>query len=68
MIIELGDRVANLVPTMRKPFDGPRGYPAEGPVSENIRDDKTAIELFIAGVCGWEAGLRQQMDAGKLTP
>jgi hypothetical protein len=29
------------------------------------RDNKTAIELFIAGVRGWEAGLRRQMDDGK---
>jgi hypothetical protein len=29
------------------------------------RGDKTAIELFIAGVRGWEAGLRRQMDDGK---
>jgi len=26
------------------------------------RDNKTAIELVVAGVRGWEAGLRRQMD------
>jgi hypothetical protein len=26
------------------------------------RDDKTAIELFIAGVQGWEAGLRRHFS------
>jgi hypothetical protein len=46
---------------MRKPFD----VFAEGLVSEKSRDDKTAIELFIAGVQGWEAGLRRRLDEGK---
>ncbi len=32
-------------PTMRKPFD----VLAEGLVSENSRDNRTAIELFLAG-------------------
>jgi hypothetical protein len=30
----------------------------------NIRGDKTAIELFVAGVRGWQAGLRR-LDNGK---
>jgi hypothetical protein len=47
-----------LVATMRKPFD----VLAEGLVSENSRGDKTAIELFIAGVRTWEPGLRRQLD------
>jgi hypothetical protein len=25
------------------------------------RDDRTAIELFVAGVQGWEAGLRRNL-------
>ena len=50
-----------LVPTMRKPFD----VLAEGLVSENSRGDRTAIELFIAGVRGWEAGLRRRIGEGK---
>jgi hypothetical protein len=29
------------------------------------RDNKTAIELFLTGVRGWEAGLRRRMDDGK---
>jgi hypothetical protein len=45
---------------MRKPFD----VLAEGLVSENSRGDRTPLELFIAGVQGWEAGLRRQMDDG----
>ena len=32
------------------------------------RDDRTAIELFIAGVQGWEAGLRRRLDGGKAKP
>ena len=36
----------NLVPTIRKPFD----VLAEGLLSENSRGDKTASELFVAGV------------------
>jgi hypothetical protein len=34
----------------------------------DTRDNKTAIELFVAGVRGWEAGLRRQMDYGKPLP
>ena len=41
----------NLVPTMRKPFD----VLAEGLISKNSRDNKTAIELFLVGVRGWES-------------
>ena len=40
---------------MKKPFD----VLAEGLLSENSRGDKTAIELFVAGVRGWEAGLQR---------
>jgi hypothetical protein len=29
------------------------------------RGDKTAIELFVAGVRGWQAGLRRRPDDGK---
>jgi hypothetical protein len=42
---------------MRKPFD----VLAKGLLSEKSRGDKTAIELFIAGVRGWEAELRQRI-------
>ena len=42
---------------MKEPFD----VLAEGLISENSRDNKTAIELFIAGVRGWKAGLRRQI-------
>jgi hypothetical protein len=29
------------------------------------RGDKTAIELFLAGVRGWEGHVRRQLDDGK---
>jgi hypothetical protein len=45
----------NLVPLIRKPFD----VLAEGLLSKNSRGDKTPIELFIAGVQGWETALRR---------
>jgi hypothetical protein len=45
---------------MRKPFD----VLAEGLVSEKSRGDKTAIELFIAEVRGWTAGLERFFDDG----
>lgn len=32
------------------------------------RDDRTAIELFLAGIRGWEAGLRRRMDDDKPSP
>ena len=32
------------------------------------RGDKTAIELFVVGVRGWEAGLRRRLDNGEPTP
>jgi hypothetical protein len=55
----LGD--VNLVATKRKPFD----VFVEGLKTENSRDDKTAIELFLAGLQGWEVSLRQRLDDGK---
>jgi hypothetical protein len=39
-------RAVTPVPTMKKPFD----VLAEGLISKNSRDDKTAIELFLIGV------------------
>jgi hypothetical protein len=45
---------------MRKPFD----VLAEGLLSEKSRGDKTAIELFVAGVRGWEVA--PQRLVGKL--
>jgi hypothetical protein len=35
--------------------------------AKNTRGDKTAIEPFLDGVRGWEAGLRRSMDGGKST-
>jgi len=46
---------------MRKPFD----ILAEGLSSENSRGDKTAIELFMAGIRGWEAALRRRLEDEK---
>ncbi len=44
--------------SMRKPFDAI----VEGLFLKNSRADKTAIELFLAGVRGWETGLRRRLD------
>ena len=54
----------SLVPEMRKPFE----LVAEGLQKKDSRGNWTAIELFIAGVQGWEAGLRRRMDHGRSTP
>jgi hypothetical protein len=40
---------------MSKPFD----VLVDGLISKDIRGDKTAIELFVVNVQGWEAGLRR---------
>ena len=34
-------------------------------ISDNREIDKTAIELFVAGVRGWEAGVRRRVDDGS---
>jgi hypothetical protein len=39
----------------------PCGALAEGLVSENSRGDKAVIELSLAGVQGWETGLRRRI-------
>jgi hypothetical protein len=54
---------ATLVPEIRKPFD----VLAEGILSEKSRGDKTTIELFVAGIRGWEAGLRQCLNDGTMS-
>jgi hypothetical protein len=40
---------ANLVPTMRKPFDAL----VEGLLQKGSRGDETPFELFIAGIRAW---------------
>ena len=50
---------ATLVPEIRKPFD----ILAEGHSVLSSRGDKTAIELFVSGLTGWEAGLRSYFSA-----
>ena len=59
--LEHNNEAVTHVPEMRKPFD----VLAEGLLSEKSRDDKTAIELFLAGIRGWEAGLRRKLENGK---
>jgi hypothetical protein len=44
----------------KKPFD----ILAEGLISKDSRGNRTAIELFMAGIRGWEAGLRRRLDDG----
>jgi hypothetical protein len=46
---------------MRKPFD----VLVEGRFRKESGEDRTPIELFIAGVRGWEGHLRRQLDDGK---
>jgi hypothetical protein len=43
---------------MKKPFD----ELAEGLLSEKSRGDWTPLELFIAGVRGWEPGPRRRLE------
>jgi hypothetical protein len=40
---------------MKEPF----GVLAEGLISKNNRGDWTPLELFLAGVRSWEAGIRR---------
>jgi hypothetical protein len=51
---------------MRKPFD----VLAEGLISKNSRGDRTAIELFLAGIQGWQVDLERflilKLFSGKL--
>jgi hypothetical protein len=42
----------------QKPFD----LLAKGLVVSSSRGDKTPLELFIAGIQGWEGGFRRRMD------
>ena len=46
--------------TIGKPFDDL----AEGLVAKQNRGDWTPLELFVAGVGVWEAGLRQCLNDG----
>ena len=55
----LGD--ATLYLTKRSPFH----WLSEQAFLNDSRDDKTAIELFIAGVQCWEAGLLRQLNNGN---
>lgn len=56
---------ATLVPEIRKPFD----VLAEGHLSENSRDKKTAIELFVTGLANLGSNVRRHFldrNAGML--
>ena len=55
----LGDVSLELV--KRKLFD----VFAERLNLKNSRDNKTPLELFLAGVRGWEAGLRRRVVEGR---
>ena len=48
---------------MKKPFD----VLAEGLISKNDRDDKTAIELFITGMFAWDKGTMALLADAKPT-
>jgi hypothetical protein len=58
-IIELDAQVANLGVITRQPFD----VVLEGQFLKSSGEDGTAIELFIAGVRDWEAGLTRFLAA-----
>jgi hypothetical protein len=45
---------------MKKPFD----VLAEGLLLKNSRGNGTPLELFLAGIRGWKAGVRRRMDDG----
>jgi hypothetical protein len=55
-IIAFNSHAANLGTKIRRPFD----VLVEGRFLEKGGEDRTAIELFIAGVRGWEADLRRK--------
>jgi hypothetical protein len=44
------------------PTKQPTAKTDDGPRSENSRGDRTPLELFIAGVRGWEAYPRRRLD------
>jgi len=46
---------------MRKPFD----ILAEGRFLKTSGEDRTTIELFIAGVRGWDIDQRRRIDEGR---
>jgi hypothetical protein len=49
-----------------KPSDQTAKVNGEGDSYSKVnRGDKTAIELFLAGIRGWEAGLRHQFDGDR---
>ena len=56
-LIEHAHRAVTLIPTTTKPID----VLAEGLISEKSRGDWTLLELFLAGIQGWESELRQRI-------
>ena len=61
MLLELAHRAVTLVPTIRNPLN----VLAKGLIAKKDRGDKTQLELFVAGVRGWEAYPRRRLDDGK---
>ena len=59
LLIEQSRQIITLVPTMRKPFN----VLSEGILSEKNRDDRTAIELFLREIRGWEVEIRRQLES-----
>lgn len=53
-----------LEPQKRKPLD----ELAKRPSIQSSRGDKTPLERFIAGVRGWEAGLRRRLKCENTIP
>jgi DNA invertase Pin-like site-specific DNA recombinase len=50
-----------LICQIRKPFD----VLAEGLLVQQSRDNKTAIELFLSGLLGWETAMRSMVQGGN---
>jgi hypothetical protein len=60
-LFEAAHGAETLIPTTTKPFD----VLAEGLLSEISRGDRTAIELFVVGIRGWDGHLRGQVNNGS---
>lgn len=58
--LEASARIEECGTLARKPFD----VLAEGLIVSSSRGDKTAIELFLAGVQSLELGIRRRLDGG----
>jgi hypothetical protein len=61
VLFEQANRAVSYVPTKRNHFN----VLAEGHIVKKDRGDRTPLELFIAGVGGWEGHLRRQFENSK---